>query len=139
MHCDFCNLLANGDAAIAWSNPRLVVFADHRPIREGHMQIVPRAHVEVFDDLAPDLAAEIIHLGQRIAKAQKRLYGVDRVGFVFTGNEVPHVHAHVLPLHAADDITSARFREHRAGGRIALRQQRRVAQDLAEALGAPIL
>lgn len=56
-----------------------------------------------------ELASEIIHLGQRIAKAQKRLYGVSRVGFVFTGNEVAHVHAHVIPLHRADDVTSARY------------------------------
>jgi histidine triad (HIT) family protein len=105
---------------------RLMVFADHRPIREGHVQIVPRAHFDVFDELPPDLAAEIVHLGQRLARALKRLYPVERVGFVFTGNEVAHVHAHVLPLFAADDITSARF--------VPLEAQHVRAARLAEAL-----
>ena len=63
----------------------------------------------MFDDLPAAIASEMIVLGQRIARAQKTLFGVDRVGFVLTGNEVAHVHSHVLPLFAADDITSARF------------------------------
>lgn len=110
MDCLFCGIVAGRvPAARVWETDDLLVFADHQPIRRGHVQIVPKVHYEVFDDLPPPLAAAIVHLGQRIARAQKRLYGVDRVGFVFTGNDVAHVHAHVLPLHAKTDITSAQF------------------------------
>lgn len=107
--CPFCEIARDMPPCTAWATESLVVFADHRPIRPGHVQIITRAHYEVFDYLPPALAAEIVTLGQRIARVQKRLYGVRRVGFAFTGNEVPHVHAHVVPLHAADDITSARY------------------------------
>ncbi|MEO0485830.1 MAG: HIT family protein [Pseudomonadota bacterium] len=107
--CPFCEIARNTPPSTAWATDALVVFADHRPIRPGHVQIVTRDHYAVFDELPPALAAEIVMLGQRIARVQKRLYGVRRVGFAFTGNEVAHVHAHVVPLHAADDITSARF------------------------------
>lgn len=140
--CEFC-AIASGEtgAAIAIQTERLVVFADHAPIRTGHMQIIPRAHFTSFDDLPPDLAAEIVVLGQRIARVQKRLYGVERVGFVFTGNEIPHVHAHVIPLHAATDVTSLRYFEgldltptgpHRVG----LAEQADAAQALADGLRA---
>ncbi len=108
--CLFCQVVARGvAAAVAWESAALIVFADHRPIRPGHVQIVPKAHYEVFDDLPPDLAAQIVRLGQSVARAQKRLYGVTRVGFAFTGNDVAHCHAHVVPLFASDDITSARY------------------------------
>ncbi|WP_186827019.1 HIT family protein [Shimia ponticola] len=108
--CPFCAIAADLDhCGRAWETETLIVFADHRPIRSGHMQIVTKDHYEVFDDLPTDLASEMIVLGQRIARAQKVLFGVERVGFVLTGNEVAHVHAHVLPLFQADDITSARF------------------------------
>ena len=113
--CPFCEIARDTPPGTAWATDTLVVFADHRPIRPGHVQIITRAHFEVFDDLPPDLAAQIVMLGQRIARVQKRLYGVQRVGFAFTGNEVPHVHAHVVPLHAADDITSARYGDGSAG------------------------
>lgn len=108
--CAFCRIASGtGDAAIAYQDETLCVFADSHPIRPGHMQIIPRTHYETFDALPSDLAAEIVCLGQRVARAQKRLYGVARVGFVFSGFDVPHVHAHVIPLHARTDLTSMRY------------------------------
>ncbi|MEL6914205.1 MAG: HIT family protein [Pseudomonadota bacterium] len=108
--CPYCETAAaEHDTCRAWETESLVVLADHRPIRDGHVQIITRAHHEAFDGLPAPLAAEMVALGQRVARVQKAPYGVKRVGFVFTGNEVAHVHAHVLPLHASDDITSARY------------------------------
>ncbi len=110
MTCIFCDIATGRPPAhIAWQTRRLTVFADHAPIRPGHMQIIPRAHYATFDELPPDIAAEIVWLGQAIAQAQKALYGVTRVGFVFTGNDVAHCHAHVLPLHESTDITSLQY------------------------------
>jgi histidine triad (HIT) family protein len=70
---------------------------------------VPRVHVPYFDDLPADLAAAIIGAGQRLAKALKRIQGVSRVAFCFTGSDIAHAHAHVVPLHAPTDITSRRY------------------------------
>ncbi|MFD2263180.1 HIT family protein [Lacibacterium aquatile] len=108
--CLFC-AIANETipAHIVHQDERLIAFLDIGPIRPGHVQIVPREHFSFFDDLPPDLAAEIVHLGQRLAKALKEIYGVPRVGFLFTGSDVPHVHAHIVPLHTGDDITSRRY------------------------------
>ena len=39
----------------------------------------------------------------------KRLYGVDRVGFAFTGIHVAHAHAHVIPMHDPQDVTSTQY------------------------------
>ncbi|MER9200737.1 hypothetical protein NKJ28_23470 [Mesorhizobium sp. M0145] len=48
-------------------------------------------------------------LGQKIARAQKRLYGVERVAFLFAGGDVPHAHDHVVPMVENTDITSRRY------------------------------
>ena len=133
-HCAFCDIAARpGQSVVAWETPHLLAFADHRPIRAGHVQIIPRAHYEVFDQLPAGLVTEIVMLGQRIARAQKRLYRVGRVGFAFTGNEVAHVHAHVVPLHAADDITSGRYADGTAS-HISAMIQARTARTLRQAL-----
>jgi len=71
--------------------------------------VVPRIHAPYFEDLPADLAGEVVALGQRIAKVQKRLYGVERVGFMFTGGDVPHAHAHVVPMVEKTDVTSRQY------------------------------
>src|SRR5690606_12143104 len=98
--CIFCEIAAGRiPATIVAESDRLVAFLDIRPIRPGHVLIVPRDHYAYFDDLPPDLAADVLQLGQRLAKAMKRAYGVERAGFLFTGTDVAHVHAHVVPMH----------------------------------------
>jgi histidine triad (HIT) family protein len=39
----------------------------------------------------------------------KRTYGVERVAFLFAGDDIPHAHAHVVPMHEKTDITSRRY------------------------------
>lgn len=108
--CLFCRIAAREiPAAIVAETETLVAFLDIHPIRPGHVLIVPRQHFAYFDDLPVDLLAEIATLGQRLARAMKEAYGVARVGFAFTGTDVPHVHAHVLPLVRSDDLTSRRY------------------------------
>lgn len=110
MTCLFCRIAAGEiPATKVHESDRLVAFLDIHPIRPGHVLIIPRAHHDVFDQLPADLMAEITGLGQSIARAQKALYGVERVGFAFTGTDVAHVHAHVVPMVARDDLTSRRY------------------------------
>lgn len=54
-------------------------------------------------------ASRIIHVGQRLSRAMKSLYGVERVAFALTGGDHAHVHAHVVPMHDKTDITSRRY------------------------------
>lgn len=108
--CLFCAIAAGqAPAHIVHADERIVAFLDLRPIRAGHVQIVPRDHYPYFNDLPPDLAAAILHLGQRLAEVQRAIYGVRRVGFLFSGGDIPHAHAHVVPLVSAGDITSRRY------------------------------
>ncbi len=108
--CLFCQI-ARGEAPShrVYADERLVAFLDIGPIRPGHVQIIPKEHYGNFDELPPDLAAAIMVLGQKLARVLKRLYSVRRVAFLFTGGDVDHAHAHVVPMVAATDITSRRY------------------------------
>lgn len=109
-NCLFCAITAGElPAQIICETENLVAFLDIQPVREGHTLISPRAHYRFFDDMPAELAAETVAMGQRIARAQKSLYGVERVGFLFTGVDVPHVHAHIIPMHETTDLTSRRY------------------------------
>jgi len=46
---------------------------------------------------------------QDLAKRLKASYSVERVALLCTGGDVPHAHAHVVPVYEKTDITSARY------------------------------
>lgn len=106
-NCIFCRI-ASGEipSHVVYEDDHLKAFLDIQPIRPGHVLIVPKAHFDYYDDLPPELASAIVHLGQRLGKAMKSIYSVERAAFLFTGTDVTHVHAHVLPMHEKSDITS---------------------------------
>jgi len=108
--CLFCKF-ARGDIRphVVHEDDRLLAFLDIGPIRRGHVQIIPRAHYDYFEMLPEDLAADILALGQKIARVQKRLYGVPRVAFLFSGGDIAHAHAHLVPMVEGTDITSRRY------------------------------
>ncbi|TWG93314.1 histidine triad (HIT) family protein [Mesorhizobium sp. J18] len=108
--CVFCAIASREvEAGIVHEDDGIVAFLDVHPIRPGHIQIIPREHYRWFDELPPELASHILLTGQRLARILKEIYEVERVGFLFTGGDVPHAHAHLVPLVAKDDITSRRY------------------------------
>lgn len=108
--CLFCKIARKDiNAYEIYRDEAVVAFLDTAPIRPGHIQIIPLQHYAYFDDLPPILAGKIMKLGQHIAKIQKQITGVDRVAFLFTGGDIPHAHAHLVPMHEKTDITSRRY------------------------------
>ena len=111
MHeCAFCRI-ARGEerSEIICEDDQVMALMDICPIRPGHAQIIPREHFAYFEDLPEVIASRIIHLGQRLSRAMKALYGVPRVAFLFSGGDHAHAHAHLVPMHEKTDITSRRY------------------------------
>lgn len=134
--CRFCALAASGPlTSTVWEDDTLLAFLDINPIRPGHIQLMPKAHFPFFDDLPPDLGARFFTAGQWLARGLKDALGVKRVGFVCTGGDVAHAHAHVVPLHAKTDITSLRYFE--AAG-LQLAQRPRPDREELETLAASL-
>jgi len=108
--CLFCRI-AKGETPshLVYEDDQVVCFLDICPIRRGHAQIVPRAHHPYFESLPAELAASVMFLGQRLATGMKRLYQVKRVAFLFSGGDIDHAHAHLVPMHHPTDITSRRY------------------------------
>jgi histidine triad (HIT) family protein len=108
--CVFCRIARREIAAhIVHEDDRLIAFLDRGPIRPGHTQIVPRDHFPYFDEAPSEVVCAIAQMGQKIARALKRLYRVPRVAFLFTGADIDHVHAQVVPMLEKTDITSRRY------------------------------
>ena len=108
--CLFCKI-ARGDLPChkLFEDAGILAFLDLHPIRPGHTLIIPKEHHVWFEDMPPVLAAHVTHAAQRVARALKTLRKVERVAMFYTGIHVPHVHAHVVPMHHVHDVTSAAY------------------------------
>lgn len=83
-----------------------LAFLDIQPVRPGHALVIPKAHHVWFEEIPEPLGGRVFAASQTVARALKALYGVERVGMVFTGIHVPHAHAHLVPMHHPHDVTS---------------------------------
>lgn len=108
--CIFCRIAAGAVPSYrVYESEHVVAFMDVRPIRPGHVLVVPRSHYRYYDDMPAGVAGEVMTVAQRLAPRLRSLYGVERVALFFTGVDVAHAHAHVVPMHELTDVTSARY------------------------------
>ena len=101
--CVFCEIVAGRrPASFVYTDDDVVAFLDIRPLTPGHLLVIPRAHAAGLAELDEGLGARVFTVAQRLAA------GLRRSGFcagsnlfladgVLAGQEVFHVHLHVIP------------------------------------------
>ena len=92
---------------IVWRDDRVVAFLSIEPMRPGHVLVVPRDEIDHWIDLEPELASHVFVVAQQIGRAQQLEWNPRRVGVMIVGDEVPHVHLHVVPINAASELSFA--------------------------------
>jgi histidine triad (HIT) family protein len=90
-----------------WRDDVCVAFLSIAPLKHGHTLIVPRAEVDHWIDLEPEVNAHLMRVAQQVATAQQRAFSPARVGLMIAGLEVPHVHLHVVPIDGMHDLDFA--------------------------------
>jgi histidine triad (HIT) family protein len=90
-----------------WRDERCVAFLSINPLQPGHTLVVPREEVDHWVDLDDDLAAHLFVVAKAIGRVQHQVFEPKRVGMIILGDEVPHVHLHVVPIWAARDLNFA--------------------------------
>jgi histidine triad (HIT) family protein len=106
--CIFCAIV-DGDipARTVRETDHTVAFLDANPLARGHTLVVPREHYErvseLPDDVSDVLFSEVHQLASRVEAA------VDADGLNVgindgsaAGQEVPHVHVHIVPRFDGD-------------------------------------
>lgn len=90
-----------------WEDDRYVAVMSINPLRPGHVLVIPREEVAHWLDLDPDLLHHLNAVAQSIGLAIQQVYDPARVGSIYAGLEVPHVHQHLLPIDALEDLDFA--------------------------------
>ncbi|SNR17129.1 HIT family protein [Tenacibaculum jejuense] len=79
-------------------------FLDINPNAKGHTLVVPKKEENKIFDLSEEEYSDLMSFSYRVAKALEKAITCKRIGMSVVGLEVPHVHVHLVPLNAMEDI-----------------------------------
>ncbi|MGW3967240.1 HIT family protein [Amycolatopsis sp. NPDC005003] len=107
--CVFCAIgSGTAPAAFVHEDDDFVAVVDLRPVTTGHLLVLPRTHFADLAGLPPALGSRMFAIAQELAAALRRtdlrceainLFLADGKA---AGQEIPHVHLHVIPRFAGD-------------------------------------
>jgi histidine triad (HIT) family protein len=87
-----------------WKDEICVAFLTIAPLQPGHTLIVPRAEVDSWTQLEPDVMKHLTGVAQAVGRALDQAYQPEKVGLVILGLEVRHVHLHVSCIWKPTDL-----------------------------------
>ena len=106
--CIFCRIV-DGDipARVIHETDETLAFLDVNPLAPGHTLVIPKAHHETIGDLPADLASAVFETLHEVTPAIEKAVDADASNVAFNngraaGQEVPHVHGHVIPRFVDD-------------------------------------
>jgi histidine triad (HIT) family protein len=101
--CVFCGIVSGEiPGRIVHETEPAAAFLDANPLAAGHTLVVPTDHHERLNDLPADVARELYAAVQDVVPAVEAAVDAPATTVAFNngtaaGQEVPHVHCHVVP------------------------------------------
>ena len=91
-------------ARFVYEDDETVAFLTIEPMTQGHTLVVPRAEIDQWQDVDPEVFGGIMGVAQLIGKAVCLAFETERAGVIIAGLEVPHLHVHVFPARDLSDF-----------------------------------
>ena len=107
-------MIINGDipGTFVHRDEECVAFMSINPMTPGHTLVVPIEEIDHWIDASPELSAHLFAVSHRIARAQQRAFGCEKVGMMIAGYEVPHAHIHLVPTNQMSELSFANAAAH---------------------------
>ncbi|CAM4470639.1 HIT-like protein [Mycobacterium basiliense] len=113
MSCVFCAIVAGDAPAVRiYEDDHYLAILDIRPFTHGHTLVLPKQHTVDLTDTPPQTLADMVTIGQRIAKAARTTKLADATNIAVNDGSaafqtVFHIHLHVIPRRTGDKLTLA--------------------------------
>jgi histidine triad (HIT) family protein len=104
--CIFCKI-SNGEipSVKIWEDENFLAFLDINPVSEGMTLVIPKEHKDsrVFKNDV-DLLSKIMEACKKVSEMLENGLDIERVGLIFEGMEVNHLHAKLIPIKEGENI-----------------------------------
>ncbi len=106
--CIFCQIVAGEiPSHTVYEDDDVFAFLDVNPLAPGHTLVIPKGHHERLQDLPDDEAEDLYETLHELIPAVENAVDApaSNVGFnngEESGQEVPHVHGHIIPRFEGD-------------------------------------
>ncbi len=106
MECIFCKIVAGEiPAKILKETSNSISFLDAFPLAKGHVLVISKNHHQKIQDMSPEENSDLFSLVHLMISKVDALTGATLVAVhngEEAGQEVPHVHVHLVPRSADD-------------------------------------
>lgn len=110
--CVFCEIVAGRiPSHKVWEDDDFIAFLDIKPIRPGHILLVPKEHHDSVFAMPADLYDRTFQVARGLADPLAKHFGVPRVGMVVEGFGVAHAHVHLVPISEAGQLNPSLAKE----------------------------
>ena len=99
MNCPLCS--EDGGELLYRDDALRVVFADE-PGYPGFTRVIWQAHVAEMTDLSGSEQAHLMNAVFQVESLMRQTMKPDKINLASLGNQVPHLHWHVIPRYADD-------------------------------------
>ncbi|WP_226039801.1 HIT family protein [Natrinema sp. DC36] len=94
-------------ARIVYEDETTIAFLDANPLAPGHTLVIPKDEYERLNDVPEDVATDLYATIHRMVPAVEESVDADATTVAFNngeeaGQEVPHVHCHIVPRFEGD-------------------------------------
>ena len=95
-----------------YEDKKVVAILDINPVNAGHVLVIPRLEYVTLMDMPDKLAEHTITVVKHLASELQRITGAQGINVflnngVAAGQEVPHVHFHIIPRFDGDNAIPA--------------------------------
>jgi histidine triad (HIT) family protein len=107
-NCIFCKIIAGEiPAKVIMQNEKAMALLDAFPIAAGHTLVIPKSHYVKVQQMSEQDAMAVFEVVWKIADAVETGSQVNATTIAIhngseAGQEVPHVHAHIVPRKKGD-------------------------------------
>ncbi len=106
--CIFCAIV-DGEipSRTVYEDEETLAFLDANPLAPGHVLVIPKTHHERLNDLPEALSGAVLDALYQLVSPVETAIEADGTTVAFNngaaaGQEVPHVHGHIIPRFEGD-------------------------------------
>ncbi len=91
-------------ATKVYEDEQFLAFLDISPVAKGHTLLIPKEHYAWIHEAPDELVAALFVKAKTLINAMRAGLPCDYVQIGVVGNEVPHLHVHLIPRFLSETV-----------------------------------